>query len=182
MSKLIADFRQALPISDGFLSLRVMQNKDAIPYANGTHDPLVKRFAHLPLDEYTPDIVQNLIHSAIEDGLVNGTLAVLTISNQSTGDFIGSLVFFNIVDNEAEIGYWVAPEHRGNKVSIKALMLAKQLAKKIGLTRLYARTVFDNVPSQKTLINAGFVQIGTVYQDKTPSGTETLNLSFSAVL
>ena len=147
------NFLAVLPISDGVVTIRAMSDEDAEAYAAGTGDALVRRFAHLPLEKYSPQIVRELIHSVIGAGLRDGTLAVLTIADSSSDSFLGSLVFFDINQDDAEIGYWVAPEHRGRKVSGRALALALQISRILGLKRLRARTVQDNPASERVLLN-----------------------------
>ncbi|WP_435655994.1 GNAT family N-acetyltransferase [Brucella pituitosa] len=172
------NFLTVLPISDGVMTIRPMSDADAEAYAAGTNDALVKRFAHLPLDEYTPQIVRDMIQGAIADGLRDGTLAVLAISCASSDSFLGSLVFFDVKQDDAEIGYWVAPEHRGRKVSGRALMLAMEMARKLGLERLRARTVQENPASERVLLNAGFEQIGKARPEIAPSGKAEMSVSY----
>ena len=59
------NFLAVLPISDGVVTIRAMSDEDAEAYAAGTGDALVRRFAHLPLEKYSPQIVRELIHSVI---------------------------------------------------------------------------------------------------------------------
>lgn len=171
-------FLTVLPISDGVMTIRAMSDADAEAYVAGTNDALVKRFAHLPLEEYTPQIVRNMIQGAIADGLRDGTLAVLAISSASSDSFLGSLVFFDIKPDDAEIGYWVAPEHRGRKVSGRALTLAIEMARKLGLKRLRARTVQENTASEKVLLNAGFEQVGEARPEIVPSGKTEMGVNY----
>ena len=81
--------------------------------------------------------------------------AVLAICDAQSNQFLGSMVFFDATLDDTEIGYWVAPEHRGRKVALRALTLAVEMAGALGLKRLRARTVEENPPSQKVLLKAG---------------------------
>lgn len=176
------NFLAVLPISDGVVTIRVMSDTDAEAYAAGTNDALVKHFAHLPLDEYTPQIVRDMIRSAIADGLHDGTLAVLTISDATSDSFLGSLVIFDVKPDDAEIGYWVAPEHRGRKVSGRALTLTMEMARKLGLKRLRARTVQENPASERVLLKAGFAQVGEARPEIVPSGKTEMSVNYLAEL
>ncbi|HIY65373.1 MAG TPA: GNAT family N-acetyltransferase, partial [Candidatus Agrococcus pullicola] len=73
-----------------------MEHKDAAAYAVGADDPRVREFAHLPEPEYTEASVSRLIDGVIREGLFRGDLAVLTIADPGTDEFIGSLVLFNV--------------------------------------------------------------------------------------
>lgn len=172
------NFITVLPISDEAVIVRAMSDADAEAYAAGTDDALVKRFAHLPLEEYTPQIVRDMIRGAIAEGLRDGTLAVLAIADAKSHLFLGSLVFFDIKSDDAEIGYWVAPEHRGRKVSGRALTLATSIARKLGLKRLRARTVQENPASERVLLNSGFEQVGDARPEMTPSGKTEMSVHF----
>ncbi|MDG3580634.1 GNAT family protein [Rhizobium sp. YJ-22] len=172
------DFLAVLPISDGVVTIRAMSDVDAEAYAAGTNDALVKRFAHLPLEKYTPQIVRELIQGAIADGLRDGALAVLAISDAGSDSFLGSLVFFDIKPDDAEIGYWVAPQHRGRRVSGRALTLGMEIARKLGLKRLRARTVQENPASERVLLNAGFEQVGEVRPEIVPSGKIEMSVNY----
>ncbi len=172
------DFLAALPISDGTVTIRTMSIADAEAYATGTDDALVKRFAHLPLENYTPEIVSNMIEGAIAEGLRDGTLAVLTIADANSDAFLGSLVFFDITPDDAEVGYWVTPEHRGRRISSRALMLARDISRALGLKRLRARTVMDNPASTRVLLDAEFEQIGDARPQIVPSGKSEMGVSY----
>ncbi|KQU88120.1 acetyltransferase [Ensifer sp. Root31] len=172
------DFLASLPVSDGTVTIRAMSNADAEAYAAGTDDALVKRFAHLPMDNYTPQLVCHLIEGAIADGLRDGTLAVLTIADAKSDALLGSLVFFDIKTDNAEIGYWVAPERRGQKVSSRALALAIEVARTLGLKGLRARTVEENPASQRILLLAGFEQVGEAQPEVVPSGKTEMSVNY----
>lgn len=176
------DFLAVLPISDGVVTIRTMLDADAEAYAAGTSDPSVKHFAHLPLDVYTPQIVRDMIQGAISEGLRDGTLAVLTISEAGSDSFLGSLVFFDVKPDDAEIGYWVAPEHRGRRVSGRALTLAKDMARKLHLKKLRARTVQENPASERVLLHAGFKQVGEARPEIVPSGKTEMSVNYLAEL
>ena len=172
------DFLAVLPVSNDDVTIRAMLAADAEAYAAGTTDALVKRFAHLPLDTYTPQIVRTMIDGVIADGLRDGTLAVLAIGDARSNRFLGSLVFFDITEDDAEIGYWVAPAHRGRNVAVRALALAIDIAGALGLKRLRAKTVEDNPPSQRVLLKAGFEPSGDVRPELLPSGKTRISVTY----
>lgn len=172
------DFLAVLPVSDGIVTIRAMVARDAEAYASGTEDALVKRFAHLPLDRYTPQIVHTMIDGVMADGLRDGTLAVLAISDAKSNQFLGSLVFFDITSDDAEIGYWVAPEHRGHGVAGLAIALALDVARALDLQRLRAKTVKENPASQQVLIKAGFEPWGHAKPEALPSGETRMSVGY----
>lgn len=158
--------------------LRAMEHKDAAAYAVGADDPLVREFAHLPEPEYTEASVSRLIDGVIREGLTRGDLAVLTVADPGTDEFIGSLVLFNVDTEAAEVGFWVRPDHRGRGAAHASLSLASTLIQRSGLTRLTARTVPENLGAQRVLERAGFTR-GARARSMAPSGEEVLLLHYS---
>lgn len=146
----------ALPLSDGRVRLRAMTHADAAAYAEGTEDPAVRAFAHLPAPEYTRDSVVRMIDGVIAEGLARGDLAILTIADAATDRFAGSLVLFDVSGDAAEVGFWLRPGARGTGLAGAALELAGRCAEHSSLRTLTARTAADNVASQHVLEQAGF--------------------------
>ena len=159
----------ALPISSGNTRLRRMTISDAEAYAAGTTDATVRRFGHLPQPDYTPQTVRNLIREVVDPGLTDGTLAVLTLADAESDEFVGSFVMFDVTTESAEVGFWLAPDKRGEGHASRGLDLAASFAQESGLHSLTARTVTANDASQHCLINAGFIET-TRETGTTPAG------------
>lgn len=164
------NFRGLLPRSTDTVSLRELEYGDADRYAEGTTDPDVRRFAHLPEAQYTPRRVRELIDSTLEQGITAGALAVLAIADTRTEQFLGSLVVYDVTPTSAEVGFWLLPDGRGRGAAGAALRLAKGLARDAGLHRLRARTMVDNTASRGVLERAGFTPEGPPSVDTAPSG------------
>lgn len=160
-----------LPLQDDTVRLRPLSRADAPAYAEGTTDPEVRARAHLPEPRYTPESVVAMAEGVVVEGLQRGDLAVLTIADAATDEFAGSLVIFDVTTETGEVGFWLHPDARGNGLTGTALALAAQFAGESGLSLLTARTVVDNIPSQRVLAKAGFepVHRGT---GVAPSGLE----------
>lgn len=158
-----------LPIQGERVRLRPLQTRDAQMFAEGTADPNVQRYGHLPEPEYTPESVRTMIERDVVPGLERGDLAVLAIADSATDAFAGSLVIFDVSDESAEVGFWVHPDYRGAGIASAALALAAGFAWVSGLRELAARTLPENSASQRTLTAAGFAfKHQTV--DTAPSG------------
>lgn len=160
----------ALPVTwDGVL-LRPLAERDADAYAAGSGDEAVRRFAHLPLPEYTADTVRALARTDVPAGLESGTTAVLTIADAADDAFLGSLVLFAIATDTAEVGFWLAPAARGRGVAVRAVAAAAELGRRLGLRTLTARTAPANTAAQHTLTTTGFTPDGELRETTTPSG------------
>ncbi|APX32638.1 hypothetical protein BH708_07810 [Brachybacterium sp. P6-10-X1] len=154
-----------------------MHPQDASAYAAGTDDAAVREHGHLPEPEYTEDTVLALIRGPIRDGLGRGDLAVLTIADPSTDDFVGSLVLFGATDTSIEVGFWIHPDHRGEHLSTAALALATEIVRRSGFTSVTARTALENVASQRALERSGYER-GTSQRDTAPSGESTILMHY----
>ena len=160
-----------LPFQDGGVRLRRLRPDDASAYAEGTKDGEVRRYGHLPEPEYTPESVREMITREVNPGLERGDLAVLAIAQAASDAFAGSLVLFDVNEHSAEVGFWLHPAHRGKGITAIALRMAARFASHSGLQELTARTLTDNIASQRVLETVGFVQTG-IAKDTTPSGQQ----------
>ena len=171
--------RAGLPVEDGRVRIRAMTPADADAYAAGTTDADVRAFAHLPEPEYTPESVLRMLDTAIVDGPGPDELAVLAVADAGSDAFLGSVVLFDVVEPSAEVGFWLAPEARGRGLAADTLRLAREIARRRGLTAVRARTAVDNVASQRVLERAGFAFRSRDVQT-TPSGVRAEVLTYEA--
>ncbi|KAA0884417.1 GNAT N-acetyltransferase [Corynebacterium amycolatum] len=149
-----------LPITFENTCLRPLSELDADAYAAGTKDGAVRRFAHLPEPDYTPESVRRMIREEVATGLSSGTLAVLALADAETDQFVGSMVLFDVSSEAAEVGFWIHPGARGGGHAGRGLELASRFARTSGLRTLTARTLPENKASQHCLTTAGFRETG----------------------
>ncbi|MGA5536502.1 GNAT family N-acetyltransferase [Mycolicibacterium nivoides] len=160
-----------LPLTGSRTSLRPLAVRDAAIYVEGTRDPSVRAYAHLPEPNYTVELVTRLANTVVPEGLRRADLAMLSIVDTTTDGFLGSLVIFDVTAESAEVGFWLHPDARGSGRSTDALELASEFASRSGLVAITARTATDNLASQKTLTRAGF-EVLTTAPGLAPSGRE----------
>ncbi|MGE2719145.1 hypothetical protein [Mycolicibacterium celeriflavum] len=77
-----------LPRREGNVTVRRLRHGDAHAFAAGTDDAAVRRFGHLPLGEYSAEVVREQIDGVIARGLADDTLAVLALADASSDDFL----------------------------------------------------------------------------------------------
>ncbi|MDV3124267.1 GNAT family N-acetyltransferase [Mycobacterium sp. 21AC1] len=167
-----------LPVTQDGVTVRQLRHADAAAFAAGTKDPQVRRYGHLPLSDYTPEIVLNQIDGIIAEGMAAGTLAVLAIADAASEMFLGSIVLFDIRGDRAEVGFWLTPDARGRGAARSALVAIARLAADAGIPHLDARTVVDNAGSRRVLEGAGFRQVGGASTDTAPSGETVVSVKF----
>ncbi|HXN61845.1 MAG TPA: GNAT family N-acetyltransferase [Acidimicrobiales bacterium] len=78
------------------------------------------------------------------------------------GRAIGGIGFKGQPDGGVvEIGYGLTPSARGHGYAAEAVIALQTVAADNGLSRVIADTTLDNIPSQRTLIRAGFRLVRT---------------------
>jgi RimJ/RimL family protein N-acetyltransferase len=87
--------------------------------------------------------------------LTDPTINMCTIK---VNDVIAGSVAKFVMENRAEITYWIDREFWGQGVATTAL---KDLLKLEPARPIYGRVAFDNYGSQKVLEKCGFIKIGT---------------------
>ena len=117
--------------------------------ASDTSAPYSRQALWDYLQNYTGDIYQSRqLRLVIElhDGTAVGTV-----------DFF----YFDPLNNRAELGLLVAPEHRGQGYGRMALQLAHDFAAQhIGMRQLYVYIRTDNAPCLTLFTDFGFIQAG----------------------
>jgi len=175
-------FLTVLPCIEADVRVRPLKYEDATAFAEGTRDEAVRRFGHLPLSEYTPEVVREQIDGVIAAGLADGSLAVLAVADAQSDGFLGSIVLFDVREDRAEVGFWLAPWARGRGAAQQALRATARMAAHIGLSLLVARTAPENEGSRRVLEGAGFRQVGPPRTETVPSGEVVTVLSFERPL
>ena len=96
----------------------------------------------------------------------------VAIADASSDDFLSSIVLFNVREDRAEVGFWLAPwgRGRGRGAAREALGAAARLAAHMGLEYLDAQTAPENVASRRTLLSAGYHEVGEPQTVIAPSG------------
>jgi RimJ/RimL family protein N-acetyltransferase len=150
------------PLSDGVVTLRQWGEKgDVEAITAACNDPTIAEFLDLLPSPYTEDDARVYI-AHCREGWADGTMTNFAIASES-GDAIGSIGVRWLEPDQgvAEVGYWVAPEARGNGVCTRALRLVSSwVLQDCGMERLQLRADELNPASRKVAENAGFTQEG----------------------
>lgn len=169
------------PITDGTIRVRRLERRDAAAFVAGTRDRQVRRFAHLPVAEYTEELFLEQLDTVIAAGLRGQHLAVLAIADAASDEFLGSITLFD-VDNEratAEIGFWTRPAARGRGAAARAVELLAGWAVELGLRELTARTDIANEASGAVLERAGFTRVDGPREQTAPDGQSFRGLGYA---
>lgn len=144
-------------LRDGEVSLRPLGRSDVDDLLALMNLPDVRARA-LAHHKRTRTEVERRCAGAASEWLA-GQRADLTI--RVDGEFAGDLGLYNeAFSGQAMIGYSMTRRFRGRGVATRAVRLISTWAFSVGVRRLAAGTMTDNVASQRVLENAGFVREG----------------------
>jgi RimJ/RimL family protein N-acetyltransferase len=139
------------------IALRAWRRADVTDVFDACQDPEIQRWTRVPvpyLAHHASDFVANA--SSIWRQRKGAPFAVVSLE---TDGVMGScsLVSVDLADRCAEVGYWVAPRHRGRGVARQALcLLADWALGEVGLVRLEAAIGVGNATSRAIAERSGF--------------------------
>src|SRR5688500_9126532 len=116
------------PLSDGVVTLRLWGEKgDVEAITAACNDRAIAEFLELIPSPYTEDDAHAYIQQCRE-GWDGGTLTNFAITDAETGEAVGSVGVRWVEPDQgvAEVGYWVAPEARGNGLCTRAVQLVSR--------------------------------------------------------
>lgn len=144
-------------LADGEVRLRPLGMADVGDVLHLENLPDV-RARSLARHERTRDEIERRCAAVASEWLA-GIRAELTIRD---GDaFAGCIGLYNdAFSRQAMVGYSVLPGFRGRGIATRAVRLVAGWAAAIGVRRLVAGTMTDNLASQRVLAKAGFVREG----------------------
>jgi RimJ/RimL family protein N-acetyltransferase len=144
------------PLADDAVLLRPWTAADADEIVRCCSDPLIPRFIPVIPVPYTREDAIWFIERTVTDEELN-----LAITAHGSGRLLGSIgVGVRTSDaGMAEIGYWLAPEARGQGFATRALrLLSAWSLREMGIARLQLRADVENAASQRVAERAGFVR------------------------
>lgn len=144
----------------GLITLRKPEERDIVPLFEGVQDPIIPKFTRIPAN-YQMSNAEHYVRERSPNALTAKTELQLVL--EYDGEFAGALSFhtLDLEDEKAEIGYWLTAKTRGKGVATAATKLLTEYGfETIGFHRIEALVVASNLPSLKTLKNAGYTQEG----------------------
>jgi len=149
------------PLSDGVVTLRPWgEDGDVEALVDACNDRAIAEFLDLIPSPYTESDARTYI-ALTREGWATSTMSNFAIVLD--GPAVGSIGIRWVEPDQgvAEVGYWVAPEARGQGVCTRALRLVSSwVLEDCGAERLQLRADEQNVPSNRVAENAGFTREG----------------------
>ena len=157
-----ADPVHPFELSDGVVRLRLPDESDIPVITRICQDPEIRRWTTVP-DPYLPAHAEGFVRDLVPVGWATG--AALTWAVTAEHGLVG-MVSLKIDDvRSAEIGYWTAPEARGEGYMSRAARLVVDAAldpEILGLDRLSWLAYLENWASRRIAWRLGFRHEGTV--------------------
>jgi RimJ/RimL family protein N-acetyltransferase len=127
----------------------------------GYSDPLSYRFMPPVPSPFTPRHAQTFLSEGVASYFAEGG-AVYAIADPETDELLGGVSLDRVIPTrgQAEIGYWVGPWARRRGVATAAVRALSEHALTNGLERLEVLTHWENGPSQRVALTAGFRREG----------------------
>lgn len=148
------------PLIDGPTALRPWRDSDDAAIAAACRDPDIVRWTNVPRSYTERDARLFLLERW--DAMHSGTRAPFAIVSASERErLLGSvaLMRFDWANARGEVGYWLAPEARGDGHATRAVrLIARWGMTTLGLERIDLLADVANAPSQQVAVRAGFTR------------------------
>jgi RimJ/RimL family protein N-acetyltransferase len=148
-----------LVLSGPRLTLRPWAAADAATVFAIMQDPGMHEFLALP-DPYTHEVAVRFVTELGDEGRREGTGIGSAVVETATGRLVGSAALR--LTGEQDIGYWIAPDARGNGYAAEATRILVDWALAHGLRRVQLLCDVRNLASVRTALAAGFRYEGVV--------------------
>jgi RimJ/RimL family protein N-acetyltransferase len=167
------------PLTDGEVSLRRWEARDAPAVTAACQDPEIPRWTVVPY-RYSERHAREFISGTAADLASGRELALAVVDGDDR--LLGALGISNFdwADMKGEIGYWVTAEARGRGVGARATrLLAVWALTSLGLERLELLANPRNEASQRLAERAGFTREGTLRRYRRRHGVREDLVMFS---
>jgi RimJ/RimL family protein N-acetyltransferase len=170
----------------GTLTLRPSQESDIESIYQACQDPLISHFTTVPTN-YTLEHAQSFVRQLDPEGLQNKReIRFIIETNQGAAPSLAGVISFhspNFNNKVAEIGYWIAKEHRGKSIGTTAVKVLTNFGfETMGWNRIEAMIDHDNEASKKVVTRAGYEHEGLLRQRVIRADGNVIDMDIYAAL
>ena len=170
----------------GALTLRPSRESDIESIYQACQDPLISHFTTVPAN-YTLEHAQSFVRQLDPEGLQSKReIRFIIESNKDVTPGLAGVISFhspNFSNKVAEIGYWIAKEHRGKSIGTTAVKLLTNFGfETMGWNRIEAMIDHDNEASKKVVTRAGYEHEGLLRQRVIRANGDVIDMDLFAVL
>lgn len=150
------------------LVLSAPTEEDAPAITAACQDPEIQRWTTLPVP-YKPEHAESFIRMVQEDSTLSVTWAL-----RYEGRLIGMISLMDEGDGAAELGFWMAPEGRGQGLMTEAVLeVCRYGLEQLDLMRISWRAKVGNAGSARIAQKAGFHYEGLLRQGLVARGVRS---------
>jgi RimJ/RimL family protein N-acetyltransferase len=148
-------------LTDGVITVRGLRESDIPAIVAACRDPEIPRWTRVP-SPYTREDAERFLAIAAAEARAGAGVALAVADADDR--FLGTVGLMELDDEgHGEIGYWTAPEARGQGVTARAVALVRDWAHTaLGVTTIDVLPHRDNLPSQRVAERAGFTDTGEI--------------------
>lgn len=152
---------KTIPITTKNLYLRRITTNDALPmFINWANDEEVTKYLnwqpHRSINT-TNEVISSWINQYNSDFFFQWV-----IEHKKNKEIIGTISLFNYKDNSLEVGYCIAKEYWNQGITSEACRAVIEFAfNKVGVNKVIARHVKENIASGKVMQKNNMTYIGT---------------------
>ena len=173
-------------LTHGTITLRASRESDIESIYQACQDPLISHFTTVPAN-YTLEHAQSFVRQLDPEGLQSKReIRFIIESNQGATPGLAGVISFhspNFNNKVAEIGYWVAKEHRGKSIGTTAVKVLTNFGfETMGWNRIEAMIDHDNEASKKVVTRAGYEHEGLLRQRVIRANGDVIDMDLFAVL
>ncbi len=170
----------------GTLTLRPSRESDIESIYQACQDPLISHFTTVPAN-YTLEHAQSFVRQLDPEGLQSKReIRFIIENNQGAVPALAGVISFhspNFNNKVAEIGYWIAKEHRGKSIGTTAVKVLTNFGfETMGWNRIEAMIDHDNEASKKVVTRVGYEHEGLLRQRVIRANGEIIDMDLFAVL
>ena len=170
----------------GTLTLRPSRESDIESIYQACQDPLISHFTTVPAN-YTLEHAQSFVRQLDPEGLQNKReIRFIIESSQGAAPSLAGVISFhspNFNNKVAEIGYWIAKEHRGKSIGTTAVKVLTNFGfETMGWNRIEAMIDHDNEASKKVVTRAGYEHEGLLRQRVIRADGNVIDMDIYAAL
>ena len=170
----------------GTLTLRPSRESDIEGIYKACQDPLISHFTTVPAN-YTLEHAQSFVRQLDPEGLQSKReIRFIIETNGGSAPALAGVISFhspNFNNKVAEIGYWIAKEHRGKSIGTTAVKVLTNFGfETMGWNRIEAMIDHDNEASKKVVTRVGYEHEGLLRQRVIRANGDVIDMDLFAVL
>lgn len=151
-------------LCDGVIMVNTFTDDDVAVHLASEDEETARRFGWWPKTS-TQTTVRDAIARWTNEWATGGSTRAFAAREMTSQGLIGGCELRIQPDGSGQVSYWTATTERRKGYASRSLLLLRQYAESIGITRLESHVAEDNLASRRVSEKAGFSLAGTFTAD-----------------